>query len=146
MGLWTRCKFVRFTIIHFKSYYKCEVSYKGRFKMWTNWSYTRLTFGCKLNTWPWNPKTTARTVISTPKHFKLTIKGQNTKKRLWMAVSHRESPPLTMKFIRWKTFCVVHPYSGTLNSILISWNCAPQAQSLNLAPFHKFFYKKQVEF
>lgn len=31
-----------------------------------------------------------------------------------------------MKFIRWKTFCVVQPYSGTLNSILINWICTSQ--------------------
>lgn len=32
-------------------------------------------------------------------------------------------PPLTRKFMRWKTFCVVHPNSGTRRWILINWIC-----------------------
>ncbi|BAS82023.1 Os03g0120350, partial [Oryza sativa Japonica Group] len=34
------------------------------------------------------------------------------------------SPPFTIKFMKWNTFCVVHPYSGTLHSILINWTSA----------------------
>uniref|UniRef100_A0A0A9FU90 Uncharacterized protein n=1 Tax=Arundo donax TaxID=35708 RepID=A0A0A9FU90_ARUDO len=32
--------------------------------------------------------------------------------------------PFTRKFSKWNTFCVVHPYSGTLHSILINWTSA----------------------
>jgi len=43
------------------------------------------------------------------------------------------SPPFTRKFRKWNTFCVVHPYSGTLHSILINWICkrnqTPQIQN-----------------
>lgn len=33
----------------------------------------------------------------------------------------RYPPPFTRKLRKWNTFCVVHPYSGTLHSILINW-------------------------
>lgn len=33
------------------------------------------------------------------------------------------SPPFTRKLRKWNTFCVVHPYSGTLHSILINCTC-----------------------
>lgn len=46
-------------------------------------------------------------------------------------------PPFTMKFIRWKTFWVVQPYSGTLNSILINWICTSRTQ------IHNFRYSFQ---
>ena len=32
-----------------------------------------------------------------------------------MTSDTRPLHPFTIKFIKWKTFCVVHPYSGTLN-------------------------------
>lgn len=35
--------------------------------------------------------------------------------------SYTHRPPFTRKLRKWKTFCVVHPYSGTLNCILTNW-------------------------
>lgn len=35
-------------------------------------------------------------------------------------------PPFTIKFMKWKTFCVVQPYSGTRSWFLTTWICRQQ--------------------
>lgn len=51
---------------------------------------------------------------------------QKAAMKMW---SVRRSPPLTMKFMRWKIFWVVQPYSGTLSSILTNWICSAVFQN-----------------
>ena len=67
--------------------------------------------------------------------------NQTTKANESKTTEMLRSPPLTRKFRKWNTFCVVQPYSGTLHSILINWTCqrnqAPRFQNsgpLSAAP------------
>lgn len=49
-----------------------------------------------------------------------------------MKHENKYKPAFTKKFRKWKTFCVVQPYSGTLYSIRISWICKAYSITLNV--------------
>lgn len=68
-------------------------------------------------------KTAARTAIhqDTKFHGRSALVGIEKILQTICIWDSRYIPPFTIKFNRWKTFCVVHPYSGTRNSIRISW-------------------------